>query len=285
MIEAQSKRLKQAVIFFFILAFLTAIMALPYVGYLISIMSIGTVHLILLAFAIVTLIFALRASAPRTGTMLVMIAVIPGIISAVLMYNGIKIGERAGLNIAGPLEAYQGMYAGDLTVFLVGFNIGLISWVCYVLAAGLLFLNLYNVIRRYRGIKAGYAVSPMEETKPSRFWNDEKVEQAMGFKQGFDERDVTTEVRSKSGNKKNNENSSKAKGTKNEKEKLADETQTLMETKTVVSKKTKKSPTQKTPTKKLNNKSNEKKKPSRHNDKKLTKTDNVKAKKADGKKS
>jgi len=212
--ESQIRRLKQAQAFFILLAILSAIMALPLVGYLLSIMSIGTVHLFMLAVAIVTLIFALRANAPRTGTMLVMIAVIPGIISAVLMYNGIRIGTNLGLDIAGPLEAYQGMYSGELSIFFIGFNIGIVSWAAYAAAAALLFLNVYSVRKRYKGIEAGFSFLPMgKKMRGSAILNDEKIERAMGF----DDDEWDDEAKPKKSKKKKDDKAAVSKKDKKEK--------------------------------------------------------------------
>jgi len=155
--ELQVSRLKGVQALFLVLALLTTAMTIPLFGYLISITSLGIVHLVLLSFAIITFVFALRASAPRTGSILVMTACIAGLISAILMFNGIKIGSQAGHDIASPLDAYQAMYAGELTVFFVGFNIGIVSWICYGLSAVLLFLNFSSVRMRYKAMQAEHA--------------------------------------------------------------------------------------------------------------------------------
>jgi len=179
--KAQANRLKNVATCFLILWLCAVIMAIPYIGYLISIISVGTIHVLLLTIAIVTLLFAFRASAPRAGTILVMIAIIPGIISALLMYSGMRIGSELGREITGPMHAYELMYSSEMSIFFVGFNIGVISWVCYVCATVVLFLNLVGVRRRYKNIEAGYSVSPISGKTEEliHMLDDERLERAM----------------------------------------------------------------------------------------------------------
>jgi len=179
--KAQANRLKNVATCFLILWLCAVIMAIPYIGYLISIISVGTIHVLLLTIAIVTLLFAFRASAPRAGTILVMIAIIPGIISALLMYSGMRIGSELGREITGPMHAYELMYSSEMSIFFVGFNIGVISWVCYVGAVVVLFLNIVGVRRRYKNIAAGYSVSPMQGKTEEliHMLDDERLERAM----------------------------------------------------------------------------------------------------------
>lgn len=151
--EEQVGRLKAAKGLVLGLAIVSTVFSLPLIGYLLSVYSFGIIHFLSLALAIVTLVFCVRASTSKTGAILVMIASVAGFVSSVVMVTGMMFALQSGFDLTSFVAVQSGLQAEELRLFFSGFFIGLVSWILYVVATILLYINYSKTRMRQKDLE------------------------------------------------------------------------------------------------------------------------------------
>ena len=137
--EMEIKKLKAAKGLLLALAIVNVVFAVPLIGYLLTLVSYGVLALLTLALAIVTLVFCVRAKVAKVGTIFAIITNTLGFISGIIMIYGSK--DIEAINATNADAILNMMEAGELNLFFIGFMLGLLVWICYVVTAIVLFVN------------------------------------------------------------------------------------------------------------------------------------------------
>lgn len=150
--EMDIKKIKVAKGLVLASAIVCLINTLPIIGYYANFITAGIVSLLVLALAIVTVVFCARARMPKAGAIFAIVASALGCISIWLML--LDATSLVGLDMTDTEAIARIIQQGGFALLLFGFVVGLVAWVLFLVSTIILFINFAKIGQAQRDLEA-----------------------------------------------------------------------------------------------------------------------------------